>query len=425
MLSSLCYNFANYDLGKIMINLNSIEKAYERVSAVVHRTPFTFAPILSEMSGYEVYLKKENLQRTGAFKLRGAFNRIASLVEEASNNKIDLNGVVAASAGNHAQGVAFAAKHFSINATIVMPESTPLTKVQGVKEFGASVILHGANYDEAYAKAIEYAKEYNYTFVHPFTDDEVIAGQGTVALEMFEDEKNLDAIVVPVGGGGLISGISVASRALSPNTKIIAVSAKGAPAMKSSYDAKQPIDTTSVRTIADGIAVRDTSSVTLEYILKNVDSFESVCEDEIASAILFLLEKQKVLVEGAGAVGVAALLHGKIALPKGSKVAIVLSGGNIDVTMLALIIEKGLMKSARKMKLMVTLVDKPGALQSFTTILTDIGANIVQIGYDRTSIDLEFGDAHVSVALETKGVEHKESIREKLKEGGFSFREEH
>jgi len=408
-----------------MINLNNIEKAYSRVSPVVHRTPFTFAPILSEMSGYEVYLKKENLQRTGAFKLRGAFNRIASLVEEALYNKTDLNGVVAASAGNHAQGVAFAAKYFSINATIVMPESTPLTKVQGVKEFGASVILHGANYDEAYTKAMEYAKEYNYTFVHPFTDNEVIAGQGTVALEMFEEQKDLDAIVVPVGGGGLISGISVASKEISPDTKIIAVSAKGAPAMKSSYDAKQPIDTTSVRTIADGIAVRDTSSVTLEYILKNVDSFESVCEDEIASAILFLLEKQKVLVEGAGAVGVAALLHGKIALPKGSKVAIVLSGGNIDVTMLALIIEKGLMKSARKMKLMVTLVDKPGALQSFTTILTDIGANIVQIGYDRTSIDLEFGDAHVSVALETKGVEHKDMIRQKLKEGGFSFREEH
>ncbi len=403
-----------------MIDLNSIEKAYERVSAVVHRTPFAFAPILSEMSGYEVYLKKENLQRTGAFKLRGAFNKIASLVEDGQKG-----GVVAASAGNHAQGVAFSAKYFNIDATIVMPESTPLTKVQGVKEFGASVILYGSNYDEAYAKAMEYAKEHNYNFVHPFTDDEVIAGQGTVALEMFEDEKNLDAIIVPVGGGGLISGISVASRAISPQTKIVAVSAKGAPAMKSSYDAKQAIDTTSVRTIADGIAVRDTSTITLEYILKNVDSFESVCEDEIASAILFLLEKQKVLVEGAGAVGVAALLHGKINLPKGSKVAVVLSGGNIDVTMLSLIIEKGLMKSARKMKLMVTLIDKPGALQSFTKILTDIGANIVQIGYDRTSIDLEFGDAHVSVALETKGVEHKESIRHKLKEGGFAFREEH
>ena len=195
--------------------------------------------------------------------------------------------------------------------------------------------------------------------------------------------------------------------------------------MKNSFDAKKAVDTLSVRTIADGIAVRDTSAETLAYILEYVDVFESVREDEIASAILFLLEKQKVLVEGAGAVGVAALLHGKIDLPKGSKVAIVLSGGNIDVTMLALIIEKGLMKSARKMKLLVTLVDKPGALHSFTRILTDISANIVQIGYDRTSTDLEFGDAHVSVSLETKGIEHQEQIRQKLKENGFSFKEEH
>ena len=403
-----------------MLDLNSIKKAYERVSGVVHRTPFSYAPILSQISGYEVYLKKENLQRTGAFKLRGAFNKIASLVESG-----DRDGVVAASAGNHAQGVAFSAKHFNIEATIVMPESTPLTKVLGVKEFGANVILYGSNYDEAYAYAVTYAKEKNQSFVHPFTDDEVMSGQGTVALEMMEEINNLDAIIVPVGGGGLISGISEATKALSPKTQVIAVSAQGAPAMKNSFEAKKALDTLSVRTIADGIAVRDTSPVTLEYILKNVDAFESVCEDEIASAILFLLEKQKVLVEGAGAVGVAALLHGKIDLPKGSKVAVVLSGGNIDVTMLSLIIEKGLMKSARKMKLLVTLIDKPGALQSFTQILTDVGANIVQIGYDRTSTDLEFGDAHVTVALETKGVEHQEQIREKLGEGGFTFKEEH
>ena len=408
-----------------MLDLNSIEKAYERVSGVVHRTPFAYAPILSDISGYEVYLKKENLQRTGAFKLRGAFNKIASLVESGKIKSNMNGGVVAASAGNHAQGVAFSAKHFGIDATIVMPESTPLTKVQGVKELGATVILHGSNYDEAYAYALTFGKENNYNFVHPFTDDEVMAGQGTVALEMFEEVEDLDAVIVPVGGGGLISGISVTVKALHPEVKIIGVSAEGAPAMKNSYDAKKAIDTTSVRTIADGIAVRDTSPITLDYILKNVDSFESVCEDEIASAILFLLEKQKVLVEGAGAVGVAALLHGKLSLPKGSKVGVVLSGGNIDVTMLSLIIEKGLMKSARKMKLMVTLIDKPGALQSFTQILTDIGANIVQIGYDRTSIDLEFGDAHVSVALETKGVEHQEMIRQRLKEGGFAFREEH
>ncbi|MGB5506187.1 MAG: threonine ammonia-lyase [Sulfurovum sp.] len=403
-----------------MVDLKSIEKAYDRVSNVVHRTPFSYAPILSQLSGYEVYLKKENLQRTGAFKLRGAFNKIASLIEAG-----DRGGVVAASAGNHAQGVAFSAKYFDIEATIIMPESTPLTKVMGVKEFGANVILHGANYDEAYAYAVTYGKENNYAFVHPFTDDEVMAGQGTITLEMFEQIPDLDAMVVCVGGGGLISGMSVASKALNPTCKIIGVSAAGAPAMKKSYDAKTPIDTTYVRTIADGIAVRDTSPITLEYILNNVDVFETVGEDEIAAAILFLLENQKVLVEGAGAVGVAALLHGKIDLPKGSKLAVVLSGGNIDVTMLSLIIEKGLMKTARKMKLLVTLIDKPGALQSFTEILTQTGANIVQIGYDRTSIDLEFGDAHVSVSLETKGEEHQAEIRAQLKEGGFSFKEEH
>ena len=403
-----------------MLDLKSIEKAYERVSDVVHRTPFSYAPILSQLCGYEVYLKKENLQRTGAFKLRGAFNKIASLIEAG-----DRGGVVAASAGNHAQGVAFSAKHFGIEATIIMPESTPLTKVMGVKEFGANVILHGSNYDEAYAYAVTYGEENNYSFVHPFTDDEVMSGQGTVTLEMFDEIADLDAIVVPVGGGGLISGMSVASKALNPECKIIGISSAGAPAMKNSYDAKTALDTLSVRTIADGIAVRDTSPITLEYILNNVDVFETVGEDEIASAILFLLEKQKVLVEGAGAVGVAALLHGKIDLPKGSKVGVVLSGGNIDVTMLSLIIEKGLMKSARKMKLLVTLIDKPGALQSLTEILTHTGANIVQIGYDRTSIDLEFGDAHVSVSLETKGLEHQAEIRAQLKEDGFSFKEEH
>jgi len=403
-----------------MPDLNAIRQASERLEGVVHRTPFSYAPILSELSGLDVYLKKENLQRTGAFKLRGAFNKIAALVETGDNG-----GVVAASAGNHAQGVAFAARHFGIGATIVMPIATPLTKIQGVRDFGAEVILHGANYDEAYAYAVAYAKEQGRAFVHPFEDEAVMAGQGTVALEMLDEVADLDAIVVPVGGGGLIAGIAAAAKAINPDIRIIAVSAEGAPAMKLSYEAGKPIDTTSVRTIADGIAVRDTSPVTLSYILKYVDDFIGVCDDEIASAILFLLERQKLLVEGAGAVGVAALMHGKLPLPKGAKTGIVLSGGNIDVTMLSLIIEKGLVKTARKMKLIVTLVDRPGALQSFTEILTEVGANIVQIGYDRTSIDLEFGDAHVSVALETKGKEHQEEIRRRLKEAGFVFREEH
>ncbi|WP_456458553.1 threonine ammonia-lyase [Nitratifractor sp.] len=403
-----------------MVDLKRIGRARKRISDVVLRTPFAYAPILSEISGYEIYLKKENLQRTGSFKLRGAFNKIAALIEEGRKN-----GVVAASAGNHAQGVAFAARHFGIDATIVMPESTPLTKVLGVRDLGAEVILKGANYDEAYAYAVEYAEEQSKDFVHPFADEEVMAGQGTIMLEMLEEEPDLDAVVIPVGGGGLISGCAVAAKSISPEMRVIGVAAAGAPAMKQSFDAGRPIDSTSVRTIADGIAVRDTSPVTLEYILQYVDEMKLVGEDEIASAILFLLERQKLTVEGAGSVGVAAVLHGHLDLPKGSRIGILLSGGNIDVTMLSLIIEKGLVKSHRKMKLVVTLIDKPGALERFAGLMREVQANIVQIGYDRTSTDLDFGDAHVSVSLETKGEEHQEQIRNALRENGFPFREEH
>jgi threonine dehydratase len=403
-----------------MVDLNRVKKAQERLKDVAYRTPFAYAPILSQLTGFEVYLKKENLQRTGSFKLRGAFNKIASVVESK-----ECKGVVAASAGNHAQGVAFGAKHFGIKGTIVMPESTPLTKIMGVKELGGEVILKGANYDEAYSFAVEYAKEQNLDFIHPFADEDVIAGQGTIALEMLDEVEDLDAILAPVGGGGLISGVALSAKSIRPEITVLGFGAAGAPAMKLSFDSKTPIDTTGVRTIADGIAVRDTSPITLKYLLEYVDRVELVREGEIASAILFLLERQKLLVEGAGAVGVAGVMHTQLDLPKGSKVGIILSGGNIDVTMLSLIIEKGLMKSFRKMKLVVTLIDKPGALKRFSELMEMVGANIVQIGYDRTSTDLEFGDAHVSVSLETKGAEHQESIRKILRDNGFPFKEEH
>ena len=403
-----------------MITLQDIKQAHERVSKVVSKTPFSYAPKLSKTSGYEVYLKKENLQNTGSFKLRGAFNKIAALSESER-----LKGVVAASAGNHAQGVALASEYFDIPATIIMPETTPLTKIDGVKSYGAEVALSGANYDEAYAYAVEYAKKHNRFFVHPFADEQVIAGQGTIALEIFDKCEKPDAILVPIGGGGLISGIAVAVKEISPETKVIGVAASGAPAMKLSFDEKKPIDTTSVRTIADGIAVRDTSPVNLEYILKYVDSIVLVDDEEIANAILYLLEKQKLVVEGAGAVSVAALIHHKLSLPKGAKVVSLLSGGNIDVTMLSVIIEKGLLKSYRKMKLVVTLVDKPGSLMNLTQILKNAQANIVQIGYDRTSLDLKFGDAYVSIGLETKGKDHQDKIKELLHMNGFRFEEEH
>lgn len=397
-----------------MFDVKKIYEARERIKGVVVDTPLSYAPHLSKSSGCEVYLKKENLQVTGAFKIRGAYNKIALLSSEQK-----ACGVIAASAGNHAQGVALSASKFGIKAVIVMPESTPLTKVNGVRNYGAEVILHGTNYDEAYAYAIEHARKNSLTFVHPFEDDDVIAGQGTLALDILDKCYELDAVVIPVGGGGLISGMAAAFKSINPNIEVIGVSAKGAPALKNSFDIKTAVDSLSVRTIADGIAVRDTSVITLNYMLESVDRFISVDDEEIASAILFLLEKQKLVVEGAGAVGVAALLHNKLEHLKNKKVAVVLSGGNMDVTLLSVIIEKGLLKSGRKMKLTVTLIDKPGSLMRFTEILQQLNANIVHIAYDRTSISLDYGDANVTVHVETKGDEHQQMIYKVLKEENY------
>ena len=397
-----------------MLDINKIYEARERIKNVIVDTPFSYAPYLSELASCEIYLKKENLQVTGAFKIRGAYNKISSLSNEERNC-----GVIAASAGNHAQGVALSASKFNTRAVIVMPEATPLTKINGVKYYGAEVILAGSNYDEAYAYALLYAKDNSLTFVHPFEDEEVIAGQGTLALDILDSCSDLDAIVIPVGGGGLIAGMSTAIKSINPNIEIIGVSAKGAPAFKNSYELKKSVDSLSVRTIADGIAVRDNSEITLEYAIKNVDTFISVDDEEIASAILFLLEKQKLVVEGAGAASVAAILHNKLDNLKGKKVALVLSGGNMDVTLLSVIIEKGLLKSGRKMNITVTLVDKPGSLMRFTEILEKLNANIVHIAYDRTSISLDYGDANVTVHMETKGNLHQQEIKDTLKNEGY------
>lgn len=397
-----------------MLDIKKIYEARERIKDIVVDTPLSYAPYLSKISTCEVYLKKENLQITGAFKIRGAYNKIASLSDEQR-----ACGVVAASAGNHAQGVALSASKFNIKAVIVMPESTPLTKVNGVKYFGAEVILSGSNYDEACAYAIEYGEKNSLTFVHPFEDEEVIAGQGTLALDILDKCEDLDAVLIPVGGGGLISGMASAIKSINPKIKVIGIGATGAPALKNSYELGRAVDSTSVRTIADGIAVRDTSEITLAHMLESVDEFISVDDEEIASAILFLLEKQKLVVEGAGAVGVAALLHNKLKSLKNKRVAVVLSGGNMDVTLLSVIIEKGLLKSGRKMKVTVTLVDKPGSLMRFTEILQELNANIVHISYDRTSISLDYGDANVTVHMETKGEEHQQEIHDILKKEGY------
>ncbi len=404
-----------------MIELSKIVEASERVKEIIQPTPLALAPNLSEMCGCSIFLKKENLQHTGAYKLRGAFNKISILMQR---GEIDISaGVIAASAGNHAQGVAYSARYFNMPAVIVMPEATPLTKILGVKRYGGEVVLVGNNYDEACAHALKLSKERNMQFIHPFADEDVMAGQGTVALEILNEMPDINKILVPIGGGGLISGVASAYRQIKPNVEIIGVTSKGAPALFDSFKGGRVIDSKSVKTIADGIAVRDTNPKNLENILELVDDIVQVDDEEIANAILFLLERQKIVVEGAGATGVAALMHEKIKIDKGDKIGAILTGGNIDVTMLNLIIEKGLLKSYRKMHLIVTLVDKPGSLRSLTDVLSDCGANIVKIDYDRTSTALDYGDAHVTIATETRGVEHQNSIREKLKANGFRFQE--
>ena len=399
-----------------MIPLSKIMDAKARLEGVVQNTKLAFAPKLSQICGAKVYVKQENLQNTGSFKLRGAFNKISSLSAEER-----ACGVIASSAGNHAQGVAYSAKHYGIKGVIVMPEATPLLKVMGVKELGAEAILKGNNYDEAYAYALEYAKEHNLQFIHPFADEEVIAGQGTVALEMIEAQSHLTTIVVPIGGGGLISGIAAAYKQMLPSVRIVGVVAEGAPGMYHSYHKKEIQSTDSVRTIADGIAVRDVNPKNFEYILESVDEVVMVDDEEIANAVLYLLENQKLVVEGAGASVVAAILHHKFEIKENESLGLVLSGGNIDVTMLGNIIERGLVRSHRKMQISVTLIDKPGSLQKLSDLLSNLGANIVKIDFDRTSTSLAFGDANIVIMLETKGKEHQESIRMKLKSQGYAF----
>ncbi|RDU61115.1 threonine ammonia-lyase [Helicobacter marmotae] len=398
--------------------------AKKRLEDVIMPSALSYAPMLSKLAEAEIYLKKENLQLTGAFKIRGAFNKIASLIEKTSEKTSGaINGVIAASAGNHAQGVAYAAKHFNLKAIIVMPEATPLLKVSATKALGAEVVLSGDNYDEAYTKALQIAKEKNLVFIHPFADDEVIAGQGSIALEMIEEHKDINTIVVPIGGGGLIGGIGSVYKQACPHVKIIGVVASGADAMMRSFKSGQIVKVDSVRSIADGIAVRDVNESNFKLLQHCVDEIVSVDDEEIANAILFLLEKQKLVVEGAGAASVASVLHRKFHIQPKDKIALILSGGNIDITMLSVIIEKGLLKSKRKMKLQVVLVDKPGSLQGLTDILSSVGANIVQAEYDRTSVMLKYGDALITLALETKGEEHQILIRNKLKAQGYVFNE--
>lgn len=402
-----------------MVNLNKIIQAKRTIDGFVSKTPCGYAIKMSKITGAKVYLKKENLQITGAYKVRGAFNKIANLDED-----VRKCGVVAASAGNHAQGVAISARHFGIRAVIIMPEAAPLSKVSGTKALGAEVILSGNNFDEAYEFALNYAKEHSMTFVHPFDDELVQAGQGTIAFEMLDEVPDLDTIVVPVGGGGMISGVASYAKQVNPKIRIIGVSATGAPAMFDSFSDKKQHNSKSVRTIADGIAVRDASEITLKHIIESVDEMVQVNDEEIANAILYLLEYQKLVVEGAGAVGVAAILEKKFKFKKDEKIGIIISGGNIDVQMLNIIIEKGLLKSYRKMIINVTLIDKPGSMMLLSDAIREAAANIVKIDYDRFSTKLSYGDAKITITLETRGKEHQEIVTKTLKKYGYEFTQE-
>lgn len=397
-----------------MIELSKIYAAKEKVYDVAIKTPFNYSRFLSN-DKYSIYLKCENLQTIGAYKIRGAYNKLANLSDE--QKKL---GVVAASAGNHAQGVAFSAAKFGIKAHIVMPESTPITKVSSTANLGANVILKGDNFDEAYAYAKELEKTKNLTFIHPFADEFVMAGQGTIFLELIEELNNISYIIVPIGGGGLISGIVSAAKQINPNIKVIGIQSKGASAMLNSFNEGKIINSSKVKTIADGIAVRDVNEDCFNIIKQNVDDIVMVSDEEIANAVLFLLEQHKQVVEGAGAASVAAIMHGKIPNLSGNVVCI-LSGGNIDVTMLNNIIEKGLVKSYRKMQICVTLIDKAGALLDLTKALKDAKANIIKVDYDRFGAD--FGDANITITLETKGKAHQDEVCKVLSEQGFIYKE--
>jgi threonine dehydratase len=400
-------------MSKSEVTLTSVREAYKRIHGSIYFSPCPFSPSVSETSGQPVYLKLENLQRTGAFKERGALNKILTLSEHEKKR-----GVIAASAGNHAQGVAFHAKNNGISAKIVMPVMTPLVKVNATKGYGAHVVLHGDGYDEACEEALRLAEKEQLTFIHPFDDPAVIAGQGTIGLELLEQLPDLEAVVVPIGGGGLISGIACAVKETKPAVRVVGVQASRMPSM---LEALKLHHTTTIDinpTIADGIAVRRAGERTLPLIEKYVDEVVAVEEEEIASGILTLLEREKTLAEGAGAAAVAALLHRKAKLKNKKTVALV-CGGNIDVTLLSRIIERGLVKDARLVRLQIHLSDRPGSLHQLTKIIAGHHANIVELQFDRAYYGVNLGDTLIDITLETRGKDQIERILEALGTAGY------
>ena len=396
-----------------MLTLDKIYQASFALKTVIRRTDLISAPNINPDS--HIYLKPENLQITGSFKVRGACFKIAQLTEEEK-----AKGVVACSAGNHAQGVALAATTHGIKSLICLPDNAPISKIEATKWYGADVCLVEGVYDDAYQKALKLRDEKGYTFVHPFDDEDVIAGQGTIGLELLEQLPDLDAVIVPIGGGGLISGVAFAIKHLNPNVKIYGVQASGAPSMLNSIEHNKIERMGFVRTIADGIAVKEPGEHTFEYCKKYVDEIVTVNDDEISTAILALIEQHKLIAEGAGAVAVAAGMFNKVPI-KGKKAICLVSGGNIDVTILSRVIGRGLQKSGRSYTMTIELVDKPGQLQHVSEIIARTGANVVSVHHERVSHTADINGCYLRLEMETRNQEHIDQIQYTLTAAGYKI----
>ncbi len=396
-----------------MLSLDKFYHASYVLKNVLRRTDIISAPDINPEA--EIYLKPECLQVTGSFKVRGAYYKIATLSDEEK-----AKGVIACSAGNHAQGVALAATKNGIKSLICLPDGAPISKVEATRRRGADICLVNGVYDDAYKKAIELRDEKGYTFIHPFDDEYVISGQGTIGLEIAEEMPDVDAVIVPVGGGGLISGVAFAIKQLNPNIKVYGVQAAGAPSMFNSINDGKIECLPSVSTIADGIAVKEPGSITFETCQKYVDEIVTVTDDEISAAILALIEKQKMVAEGAGAVSVAAAMFNKVPI-KGKKVVCVVSGGNIDVTILSRVIKRGLLMTGRTCYLNIELIDKPGQLKGVADIIAKLGGNVISIHHERANEGSDVIGCYLRLLLETKNYEHIAEIKQALLDNGYKF----
>ena len=396
-----------------MLTLDKIYHAAFTLKGVARTTDLLSSSSLKPNT--HMYLKTENLQVTGSFKVRGAYYKISQLSEEQKKA-----GVIACSAGNHAQGVALSATKNGIKSVVCMPDGAPISKVEATKGYGAEVVLVPGVYDDAYNRAIELQKEKGYTFVHPFDDEDVIAGQGTIGLEILNQLENIDAVVVPIGGGGLISGVAFAIKSLKPQIKVYGVQAANAPSMYESIKQKKQITLDTVSTFADGIAVKHPGDNTFEIVSKYVDEVVTVSEDEIAMAILTLMERQKLVAEGAGAVSVAAVLADKVPVD-GKNVVCVVSGGNIDVNILSRVLTRGLKSSGRNVSMQIALEDKPGQLVLVSTIISKCGGNIINVRYERSDLNMPISSCYLTIGMETKNFDHINLIKEKLTEAGLKI----